>query len=76
MEMLPVGEFSTWVTDLGYEALNIMANLTRGLNATIFKLIPLGKAGGTTDSARNEPKRNIEYAVSPTYLEDYVAHKE
>ncbi len=74
MEKLPVGEFSTWVTAPGYEALNIMVNLTRGLNATTFKLKPLGKAGSTTGSVQNEPKRNIEYAVSPTYLEDYVAH--
>lgn len=71
MEKLPVGEFSTWVTAAGFEPLNTTVKLTRGINATTFKLKPLGKTGSTQTT---ETKRNVEYAVSPTYLEDYKAH--
>jgi len=73
MEKLPVGEFTTWVTAPGYEPLNTMVKLTRGINATTFKLKPLSKTG-ETNSQQNTPKRNLEYAISPTYLEDYTAH--
>lgn len=74
MEKLPIGEFSTWVTAVGYEPLNTTVKLTRGINATTFKLKPLGKTGNTNSTQTTEAKRNAEYAISPSYLEDYKAH--
>lgn len=75
MESLPVGEFNTWVTAPGYEALNTMVKLTRGINTTTFKLKPFSGATSNTDTSTPiQQKRNIEYAVSPTFLEDYKAH--
>jgi len=66
---LAEGEFDTWITAPGYEALNVKVNLTRGTNTTTFKLKPLSK-----NILEQIPKRNTEYAISPTYLEDYTAH--
>jgi len=64
-----VGELDTWVTAPGFEALNVRVKLTRGANTTTFKLKPLSK-----NILEQIPKRNTEYAISPTYLEDYIAH--
>lgn len=74
MEKLPIGEFNTWVTAAGYEPLNTTVKLTRGINATTFKLKLLSKTGSPNSQSKGEAKRNLEYAISPTFLEDYKAH--
>lgn len=69
-EKLPEGQFNSWITVPGYEALNEMVKLTRGLNIADFKL---KKMGSKTTSQDNTLKRNAEFAANPTFLEDYKA---
>jgi hypothetical protein len=69
-EKMPEGKFNSWVSVPGYDALNEMVTLTRGINIANFKLTKMG----SKPTAQNNPlKRNTEYAANPTFLEDYKA---
>lgn len=63
------GEYGIWISAPGYEALNQVVTFTRGLNVGKFELSKL-----STSSTQQAPvkKRNQEYAVDPTFLEDYI----
>jgi len=63
------GEYGIWISAPGYEALNQVVTFTRGLNVGKFELSKL-----TSSSTQQAPvkKRNQEYAVDPTFLEDYL----
>ena len=71
IEKLPIDRLNTWVTVPGYEALNTIVNLTRGKNSTTFRLKPL-KISSTNNS--DNLTRRVEYAVSPSNIEDYKGH--
>lgn len=69
-DKLPEGQFNSWVTVPGYEAINETVALTRGINIVKFKL---KKMGSKTSGSTNTLKRNPEFATNPTSLEDYKA---
>lgn len=69
LEKLPEGQFNSWVSVPGYEALNELVKMTRGLNITNFKL----KKMGAKTTSQTTLKRNPEFAANPTFLEDYKA---
>jgi hypothetical protein len=70
-DKLPEGQFNSWVSVPGYEALNEMVKVTRGLNIADFKL---KKMGSKPTGQKETLKRNAEYAANPTFLEDYKAY--
>jgi hypothetical protein len=69
-DKLPIDKLNSWITAPGFEALNTIVSLTRGKNSTTFRLKPLGSI---TDTNKTQ-KRNVEYAVSPSTIDDYKAH--
>lgn len=70
LEKLPEGQFNSWVTVPGYNALNELVKLTRGINIANFKLTKMGTKPTSQD---NKLRRNAEFAANPTFLEDYTA---
>ena len=70
LEKMSEGQFNSWVTVPGYEALNETIKLSRGLNVANFKL---KKMGIKTTTQENKLKRNPEFAANPTFLDDYKA---
>jgi hypothetical protein len=69
-DKLPEGQFNSWISVPGYDALNEMIKVTRGLNVVNFKL---KKMGSKSTSQTTPLKRNAEFAANPTFLEDYKA---
>ncbi len=69
LESLLEGEYGIWVTVPGYDALNKTITLTRGINVAKFSL---KKMTGDTPVREPEKKRNQEFAVDPTFLDDYI----
>jgi hypothetical protein len=57
------------VTVPGYDALNKTITLTRGINVAKFSL---KKMTGESPAKEPEKKRNQEFAVDPTFLDDYI----
>ena len=69
LESLQEGEYGIWVTVPGYDALNKTITLTRGINVAKFSL---KKMTGESPAKDPEKKRNQEFAVDPTFLDDYI----
>lgn len=70
LEKLPEGQYNSFISAPGYESLNELVKVTRGLNVSDFKL---KKFEIKTGSADNKLKRNPEYAADPTFLDDFKA---
>lgn len=70
LEELMEGEYGVWISAPGYEAVNQMVTLTRGLNIGKFELGKL--TAKSTQQAPVKKRNDQEYAVDPTFLEDYL----
>ena len=63
------GEYGVWVSVPGYDALNQTITLTKGINVAKFTL---KKMTGEAPAKEPEKKRNLEFAVDPSFLDDYL----